>query len=323
MSAEEKKDPYLKVRFEGPEIRAGRMKLDDFLQLASEFSSAAKRVALVLQNARSTGGGRRSEDLLRSLSLDIVGFTHGSPAAVALFERSEDQLVMEEVDLGEQAYRALLTGIPGVAEPGDQLPSGYDLGVLLKIRDIGKVFNRGVNSIHFTLNHREAPISAVYDPGVFEEVRKRLDRPDAQQVTVQGRLLMADFKETKHRLRVHPAVGSPVNCVFPDELSDEVEESMRKFVRVSGNATYNEQGEMVQVRMSNIETVEEASEEAGAPAVVRPRDPFWEGQSLDELIEEAGQMPVANFDALLGGWPEEEIDDDFENVYREERKRDL
>jgi hypothetical protein len=32
--------PYLTIRFEGPEIKPGRMRLDDFVQAAKEFSYA-------------------------------------------------------------------------------------------------------------------------------------------------------------------------------------------------------------------------------------------------------------------------------------------
>jgi hypothetical protein len=86
---------YLTIRFEGPEVRPGRMRLDDFIQAAREFSACAKRVAMVLQQSPSTARGRRPEELVEAVSLDIVGFTRGSPAAVAQFERSENQLGLE------------------------------------------------------------------------------------------------------------------------------------------------------------------------------------------------------------------------------------
>jgi hypothetical protein len=33
---------YLTIRFEGPEVRPGRMRLDDFIQAARDFSACAK-----------------------------------------------------------------------------------------------------------------------------------------------------------------------------------------------------------------------------------------------------------------------------------------
>ena len=44
---------YLTIGFEGPEVRPGRMRLDDFIQATREFSACAKRVAMVLHQ-RST-----------------------------------------------------------------------------------------------------------------------------------------------------------------------------------------------------------------------------------------------------------------------------
>ena len=127
---------YLTIRFEGPEVRPGRMRLDDFIQAAREFFACAKRVAMVLQQSPSTARGRQPEELVEAVSLDMVGFTRGSPAAVAQFERSENQLGLEGLDFGEQTYRALIGGMGIATGSGDSLPPGFDLGVLMKLRDI-------------------------------------------------------------------------------------------------------------------------------------------------------------------------------------------
>jgi hypothetical protein len=75
--SDKKRKSYLTIRFEGPEVRPGRMRLDDFIQAAREFSACAKRVALALQNIPSTTEGRRPKDVTESLSLDLVAFTEG------------------------------------------------------------------------------------------------------------------------------------------------------------------------------------------------------------------------------------------------------
>ena len=89
---------YITIRFEGPEIKAGRMRLDDLIEATREFSACAKGVAMVLHQSRSTAKGRRPEELLSALSLDIVGFTEGSPAAVVHLERSEGQMLLDGFD---------------------------------------------------------------------------------------------------------------------------------------------------------------------------------------------------------------------------------
>lgn len=108
---------YLTLRFEGPEVKPGRMHLDDFLQAAREFSACAKRVALALQQTPSRARGRRPEEIVAALSLDLVGFSEGSPAAVAYLERSDGQMTLPLADLGEETYRTLLEGLSGDALP--------------------------------------------------------------------------------------------------------------------------------------------------------------------------------------------------------------
>ena len=38
---------------------------------------------------------------------------------------------------------------------------------------------------------------------------------------------------------------------------------------------------------------------------------FWRGPDIQALAERQGIQPVADFDGLLGGWPEDESIDDF------------
>ena len=324
MKTANESNPYLKLRVEGPAVSASRMRLADFIKLAKDFSDAAKRVALVLQNSKSTIAGRRREDLLKALSLDIVGFTHGSPAAVALFERSEKQTVIEgvDVDLGEQAYCALVEGMVQLESSSQTLPEGFDTGVLLKVRDIAKTLERGVSQIELTLNHRSKPVRACFGDALLTRIRERIDRPDPQQVTLSGRLLMADFKETAHRLRIHQPAGEPITCVFKDELSDEVEDCIRQFVKITGSAQYNEKGSITCVQVNDIERIEQPVTEYVEETGLAEKETFWAAPSLDQMIAESGILPVSNFDSLLGGWPEDELEDQFEEIYREERRND-
>lgn len=50
-----------------------------------------------------------------------------------------------------------------------------------------------------------------------------------------------------------------------------------------------------------------------------PVSDFWEGVDVRALAESQGVQPVDDFDALLGGWPEDEAVDDFILAVRAER----
>ena len=51
------------------------------------------------------------------------------------------------------------------------------------------------------------------------------------------------------------------------------------------------------------------------PAEVRASaGDFWRRVPLEELARQQGVQPVERFEDLLGGWPEDEIDDGFEEA---------
>jgi hypothetical protein len=57
--------------------------------------------------------------------------------------------------------------------------------------------------------------------------------------------------------------------------------------------------------------------------VMPPSPDFWQGDDVYTLAEHQGVQPVADFDALLGGWPEDEPIDDFIAAVREWRQQNL
>jgi hypothetical protein len=307
---------YLTIRFEGPEVKPGRMRLDDFVQAAHEFSACAKRVALALQQTPSTVKGRRPEEIVAALSLDIVGFTHGSPAAVAYLERTDGQMLLELADSGDQTYRTLIEGIEVAGGGGEALPLGFDLGVLMKLRDIGKLFKKGVSRIEFALNHRAQPVKASFDIGKCERIRRRIEKPEGQLQTIQGRLLMADFRETGRQLRIHPPVGPALICKFPEGLSTEVEECIRQFVRVSGKMEYHPTGEPRWLNITDIEQIDAPSTSALVQGSPGWRYDYGENLPAAEYARRQGVQPVSDFSALFGAGAAEDWEGFDEAVER-------
>jgi hypothetical protein len=52
-----------------------------------------------------------------------------------------------------------------------------------------------------------------------------------------------------------------------------------------------------------------------APAETEfPAGDFWRGYSFEELARQQGVRPVERVEDLLGGWPEDQIDDGFEEA---------
>ena len=59
--------------------------------------------------------------------------------------------------------------------------------------------------------------------------------------------------------------------------------------------------------------------ERDLPVSLSPQD-FWHGAELTTLAEEQSVYAVHHFEAVLGGWPEDEVVDDFLAARREWRR---
>jgi hypothetical protein len=318
-------DAYITIRVEGPSVRASRMRLDDFLRIAGEFSTAAKRVALVLRDSKSSTRGRRPEELYESLSLDLVAFTEGSPAAVAYLERSLGQEVMPDVDLGDRAYRALLQGLESLSDASTTWPEGFDVGVAFAIRDIGKTFKRGINRVSFTLNHRTRPVTATLDTRKITKIRTRLAEPEPEIITVEGRLMMVDLKESRPKFRIDRAFGTSITCDFGDETF-MISEFLKSYVKVQGRAEYNAEKEITSFHVLSIAKLGDSEpDDMFSSPLDSPRfdpDMFWKAKTIDELADDQGLRSTPELERFIGGWPENELNDDFESAYLRWRQED-
>jgi len=310
------KTHFFAVKLEGPDVKSGRIRLEDFLRLGQEMLRAVERVALVLQgSADSQRAGRRPLDIRAAISLDMVEITHGSPSAVVRFERSESQLSIPDADLGLQAFEKFVAGLAVVTASDEAYPTGYDAGVLLAIRDAGRLFDHGVDRIEFALGAAQ-PVRAQFNREGYTRIQKRIVGPQVNKRAIEGRLLMADFKERGSRLRVHPSSGDPVICLFDESLRDEVYRNILQFVRVTGEAKEDPiSHKIASIAISDIERVEGKEDQAteilpsGAPL---PGD-FWQALSFEELAAVQGVGPLTDIESLSGTWPGD-VNDGFEEA---------
>jgi hypothetical protein len=55
---------------------------------------------------------------------------------------------------------------------------------------------------------------------------------------------------------------------------------------------------------------------------VSDADSFWHVWTIDELAALQGVEPIRSLDDVLGGWPEDELDDGFEDAVSQWRAAD-
>jgi len=319
------KRSFLTVTLEGEPVHSGRIPISLLLEFLTGLQKVLYRTGQVfLMEGRSTRKGRRPKNVKELVDLDLVEVTHGSPSTLLRFERRPDQSLFPKDEEAIRIFEIAFRGVGEVQVPSDVLPPGFDKGVLLAWRDIGRLFLKHVNSITFELDHRPEPLRVQYTYQGFQVIQQRIQGPQTKLTTIEGRLLMADFKEEGMRLRVHPPVGEPVLCVFDEEQKEEVLENLLRRVRVIGEALADpDTGKISRVHIRDIEPLEDFSEAIeeihGASADVFS---FWSSRTIEELAEQQGVKPVADIRLLYGTWPGDP-DDDFENFVNELRMTKL
>ncbi|MDH5511049.1 MAG: hypothetical protein OEZ32_11960 [Nitrospinota bacterium] len=224
-----------------------------------------------------------------------------------------------------EIFEKSLEGLTSIQQPNDSIPSGFDAGVLLAWRDMGMLFDKGCDKITFTLNHRDTPLVSEYTPRGLQSIQARIKGPQLNVRTVEGRLLMADFKEYGARCRVHPSVGDPILCLFDEDKKEEILDSILHYVRVVGEAKEDPNtNKITAIRIQGIQILEGKENEQtdilpqGSPL---PSD-FWSSPTLEELAEAQGVHPIKDISVLFGTWPGD-ADDGFEEMITAMREQSV
>lgn len=308
-------DPLLKIRFDGDAVGPGTIPVAHLRRFLDGMTKALQRTGRVLLGeAESMRRGPHPRSVKDEVALDLVMLTQGSPAAVLGFERRQTETSLPGIDLGMEILEKSITGLEVVQKADAPLPPGYNAGVLMAWRDAGLLFSSNIARIEFRLRERDKSVVTTFTPEGFARIQKRIKGPQTNMRTIEGRLLMVDFKEHGTRCRVHPPVGDPVICLFDDEQKDEVLEDILRYVRIVGEAREDPlTGKISSIKIHDIEQLEEKEDQAmellpqGTPV---SRD-FWYSPTLDELAQAQNAGSVTNVEALFGGWPGDP-DDGFE-----------
>lgn len=305
----------LTVRMEGPAADRHRILLQDLVLFGQHLQTAIDRVARLLTGQRaSVQAGRPPPAIKTACSLEVVELRGGSVTMVCdLPAQSQPTLFY---DLGEEALARFVQGVEVLARGQDAMPKGFDAGVLLALRESGKLLDHGIDRISFEFETRGRRSASCYTRLVHERVVARIQAPVENRRTLEGRLLMGDLKETGRRCRVHPPVGKPVECVFGEVQKDAVLAALTRYVRLVGEATEAE-GEIRLFRIEDLEVLNRDETEG----ITEGTETFFDAStSLQALAAQQGVAPVADFEALLGDfWPPEETADQFIATVREWR----
>lgn len=307
MTVAKKRVPQLSIMLKGPRVGPGRVAAREVILILQSLEQALKRVGQVLYGEASRGPGRKRRAIEELCSLHLVSWSKGSAVAgVELPEPRQSDLFGH---VGGESLEHLLGGLDALGqrtEP-EQLPSGFDVGVLESLEALGRIHDHGITSITFQSPVISRKGSSVYSPQVRERVRKLLMRPRATgHVARTGRLEVVDGR-TGLRAWLYTPDGARWQCVVEPDQLDHLREGWMRRVTVVGAGRFDEalrQGhiDVVSLVVHETDVDDLISAEAGAS--------FWDSLSLDELAERLQVEPASDLDSLAAAWPEEEPFDD-------------
>lgn len=240
----------LRIHLEGPAVRRHRIALHDLVLFCGQLQAAVDRVARVLLGeTESMRPGRKRSEIKSGCGLEIVRIDPGSLSVLCdLPFQDQYSFPFMTDDLGEKALAAFVEGISLLEDSQAPLPKGYDKGVLIALRESGKLLDHGIERISFSWRTRGRAYNSSYTPEVHAALVARIQEPVQNRRTIEGRLLMGDFKETALRCRVHPPVGKPISCTFDEPLKEAVLSLLTHYVRLVGDASEAD-GEIVSLTM--------------------------------------------------------------------------
>lgn len=298
----------LKVKVEGPGIHRKSIPVPDLLKICSAIQSAVHRQAevMVRPEARTLRRGPITATAQDECTLELTGIVGGSTGLVFRFAKPQQALPIPGAPtFGSEVLARVAQTVREFESKRE--PSDVDPGVLASLQELGTALERHtISKIFLSVPHhngKRRQIKAAYTPAVRERIAARMKAPTQERRSIEGKLEMADFKETGRVCRIHPSIGVPVQCTFDPGKEDEIYDALRKPARVTGTANLNPHtGRVEELKIEEIEILDEL--------LVGSRN-FFAGHTLAQLAEMQGVHALLNPGELAGGWPADESVDEF------------
>jgi hypothetical protein len=299
--------PLINLHFQGKAIHDGRILLDDLFQFVYNLDLAIQRIISVIQTGTSSRIGRPHKEQQLLSALEVVAIKKGS-FALALDLRRDEQNVLPGFDTGIQAIERLMYGL-GTMEEFTVLPEGFDRGVLIALREAGRVLDRGIDEIDISSRKLKKYKQAKYIESTRTKIISNIRRFEQAWTIIEGRLLMADLKEDSLNCRIYPSTGSPISCHFDESMTEHIVNNLRGFIQARGEAEFDSvTNRIYSFVIRDLEPIEAPVDFTIAPL---PKSAFWSAKEFDELAIEQEVRPIDDWDSLSGGFPEDADFDSF------------
>ena len=236
----------MSLRLTGPRVEANRLPLSELERVSKRLRATLRDIAIVLSDHGPSGrGGRVAKFIERAVDLEVVGSPRAGSFVLEL-EAPRDAPTHDQLfedlgpDLAERSISALVSGLDELSNETEQLPEGFDRGVLSAIGGFAQTFSKGVDDIAITASHQGAQGSNVAHLNRERVALSKalIRKPIRAHTSLEGSLRMVDDRTLECRIEHPPATS--VICFFDEKDRDVVWKagSGRQVVRVLGEGEF-------------------------------------------------------------------------------------
>jgi hypothetical protein len=271
----------LKVKVEGPGVHRKSIAVPNLLKICDALQSAVHRQAEAMERplASTLRRGPITASAQQECTLELTGITGGSTGLTFRLSKPQQPLP-DAMTFGADVLARVTRAIKDL-EKDKPTAADIDVGVLdsfVKLAEVvdGKVVSR-VSLMVPRHDGKSPAIKASLDVRVKGRIAKRIKVSTERELTIEGKLEMADFKEAGKVCRIHPPIGQPLLCAFDPERADEIQNALRRAVRLTGVARLNPHtGKPEELKIKKIEIMDEL--------LLGARD-FFLSRTLEQLAE--------------------------------------
>jgi hypothetical protein len=308
-----KHPPYaLKVKVEGPSVHKKSIPIPELIKLCSAIQTAVHRQAEAMEKptAKTLRRGPITANAQEECTLELVDIVSGSTGLLFRYAKPQQHLPIPGTETFGSSVLAkvadTLKGFGGKKECNVDV----DPGVLASLKELGETLEpKKITRISLNVpisEGKKGEIKAVVTTTVRDRIFRQMKAPTQERITVEGKLEMADFKETGRVCRIHPTIGLPVQCTFEPAIEDRIYGALRRPARITGLAKLNPNTRKVEeLQIEEIEILDEL--------LLGAKD-FFASRTIEQLAEIQGVHPIEKPADLSGAWPQDENIDDFIDV---------
>ena len=302
----------LTLKLDGALVQEHRLPLSELLRVGKQLRDSIRDVAIVLTHHGPSGtSGRSKKEIELAADLRVIG---GPRAGSFVLDLEMPPHVVPGQEglpgdmgptLSEQAVVAFVNGLEALSDETEDLPVGFDRGVLRAIVPFQTALKKGLTEISLTTSGSGPSRQARITTDTVNVVKRLIRQPVMAAAVVEGILQMVDFGSLACRIDRPPSPS--VNVYFEEKDRDVVHQAVRQVVRVAGDGRFEpNSNEPTSIHASSIEILFESlkldvqafwikrdlsqlADEQSTPAFAMPSelesDPWRDDESAEALVK--------------------------------------